>query len=72
MKFALGSNLIFSTGYRSTRLKTHVAKVLDAHFSSYVVQYQKTDGALRIFYKNYYCFLKRTDCRITWLNVRDI
>ncbi len=47
MKFALGSNLILS----STRPKTHVLKVLDPHLSSYAVQSQKSDGALRIFTK---------------------
>ncbi len=29
MKYALGSNLILSTGYGSTTPKTHVSKVLD-------------------------------------------
>ncbi len=48
MKSALGSNLIISIGYGSTRPKTHVHKVLDFHVFSYTVQSQKSDGALRI------------------------
>ncbi len=51
MKYALGSNLIFSTRYNSSRPKTHVPKVLDAHLSSYIAQSGKSDGALRISIK---------------------
>ncbi len=48
MKYALDLNLILSTGYGSTRPKTHVTEVLDPHLSSYAVQSQRSDGALRI------------------------
>ncbi len=48
VKYALGSNLILSRGYVSTRPKTYVHKVLDPHLSSYAVQSQKSDSALRI------------------------
>ncbi len=48
MKYGLGSNLILSTGYGTTRPITHISKVLDPHFSSYAVRSQKSDGALPI------------------------
>ncbi len=50
-KSALGSNLILSIGYGSSRPKTHVPKVLDNHLYSYTVQSQKSDYALRISVK---------------------
>ncbi len=48
VKHALSSNPILSTGYGTTRPKTHTQEVLDSHLSSYAVQSQKSDGALPI------------------------
>ncbi len=59
MKYALGSNLILTGEYGSTRPKTHVSEVLDTHLSSYAVQSQKSDGALRISMKITIASLKK-------------
>ncbi len=44
MIYALGSNLILSTEYGSSRSKTHIPKVLDPYLSSYAVQSRKKSG----------------------------